>query len=192
MGQVVYKVIPASKAADDEAALNALAKEGWCLSGGTGGNLYLMKTLAPHEAAIAPSTQHCFDCENFPEKSREAVAKCQRWGVQVFGAGGAGCDTFKTRSVVTKESPVEDPSAWHWQPRTEEGEKRIEAITSQEAGVSAPSHKHRVQVIICKKGKVIRGKTDMVNGHFHVITILGMADEADGHTHSFVVPDKLR
>jgi hypothetical protein len=58
--------------------------------------------------------------------------------------------------------------------------------------VSAPSHKHRVQTIICKKGRVIRGKTDMVNGHFHVVTILGMADEADGHTHSFVVPDKLR
>lgn len=81
--------------------------------------------------------------------------------------------------------PPDENSAWHWQARSEYGEKRVEAITSQVAGVKSPSHKHRVICILDKDGNVVRGQTDMVNGHMHTIKVPGVTEDADGHTHHF-------
>ncbi len=81
--------------------------------------------------------------------------------------------------------PPDADSAWHWQPRTEFGEKRLEATTSQDQGIDSPDHKHKVVVILDKNGKVVRGKTDVVNGHDHPVTINGLVDDADGHTHTY-------
>jgi len=196
MQRYLHKILSASGV--DEAALNTLGKDGWCLTTSAGDRLFLVKIVdvQPHKACDG---QHCANCGNFPEKSQYAVAKCQRWGVSVQGSGGSGCDTYmEKQAVVVAETgmppigPKDDPSAWHWQPRTEDGEKRVEAITTQDTGVVAPSHKHRVLVIRSKDGKVVRGKTDMVNGHYHGIMTMGMTEEADGHTHTFDVSDKAR
>jgi hypothetical protein len=182
--------------------LKSFGAEGWELVGVVGEKAILKKEmpdLPPHLAG--KQQQYCSECANFPEKSRDAVAKCNRWGISVKG-DGSGCETFSARSPVTEKAVVitmavepaktpDDLSAWHWQPDTVVGQKRVEAITSQDSGLSAPSHKHRVVAILCKEGKVVRGKTDMVNGHFHSIVFVGMTEEADGHTHSFVVPAKV-
>lgn len=192
MQRYLHKILSASGV--DEEALNALGKDGWCLTTSAGDRLFLVKIVnpSPHEEC---GNQHCADCGNFPEKSRYAVAKCQRWGVSVQGSGGSGCDTFTEKQAVvvvdTGTPPIgprDDPSAWHWQPRTEDGEKRVEAISTQDTGIISPSHKHRVLVIMSSTGGVVRGKTDMVNGHYHGITHMGMTEEADGHTHTFVAP----
>jgi hypothetical protein len=196
MQRYLHKILSASGV--DEAVLNTLGKDGWCLTTSAGDRLFLVKIVdvPPHKAC---GDQHCANCGNFPEKSQYAVAKCQRWGVSVQGSGGSGCDTYmEKQAVVVADTgtptigPKDDPSAWHWQPRTEDGEKRVEAITTQDTGVVAPSHKHRVLVIRSKDGKVVRGKTDMVNGHYHGIMTMGMTEEADGHTHTFDVSDKAR
>jgi hypothetical protein len=192
MQRYLHKILSASGV--DEEALNALGKDGWCLTTSAGDRLFLVKMVdvAPHKSC---GDQHCANCGNFPEKSQYAVAKCQRWGVSVQGSGGSGCDTYMEKQAVvvvdTGTPPIgprDDPSAWHWQPRTEEGEKRVEAISTQDTGIISPSHKHRVLVIMSSTGGVVRGKTDMVNGHYHGITHMGMTEEADGHTHTFVAP----
>lgn len=74
---------------------------------------------------------------------------------------------------------------WHWLPRSEVGEKRIEAVTSQDVGLVSPAHSHRVVAIIGPDKKVVRGKTDNVSGHEHNVTVLGNVEEADGHVHTF-------
>lgn len=181
------------------ALMKELGEKGWELVEVVGMEAIFKKELPPHLAA-KPELQYCSDCAKFPEKSRDAMAKCERWGITVKG-DGSGCETFSARGPITEKAVVvvavepektpDDLSAWHWQPDTVAGQKRIEAITSQDSGLSAPSHKHRVVAIICKEGKVVRGKTDMVNGHVHAIVFVGMTDEADGHTHTFVVPAKV-
>jgi hypothetical protein len=189
----VYKVIPASKAAEDEAALNAFAKEGWSLLGGTGGNLYLVKALAPHETGgrVDPDVKVakvCANCGSFETvKDTDGVGRCPEWNLLVEASGG--CGKFKTRGMTEKSIP-DEVSAWHWTPRTEIGEKRIEAITTQGSGVASPEHKHRVMVIRAKDGSVVRGKTDVVNGHDHLIKFMGMVEEADGHGHTFLLPQE--
>lgn len=196
MQRYLHKILSASGV--DEAALDTLGKEGWCLTASAGDRLFLVKMVNVSPHMLGDERRYCADCANFPEKSRDAVGKCAKWGVTVQGSG-TDCDTFTGRIAKDHgeqggghgEAVSDDLSAWHWQPDTNAGEKRIEAITSQDAGITAPAHKHRVQVIVCKKGKVIRGKTDMVNGHAHAISFIGMTDEADGHTHVWSVPAKV-
>lgn len=194
------KILSAAKV--DEATLNEFGNEGWCLTASSGDRLFMVKIV--HEEEKKDEGHLCCHCESFPEKSLNVVAKCSRWGIMVQGSCGEACETFKTRLVKMEEKEIpgamnppppgvipDDLSAWHWQPRTEMGEKRVEAITSQESGVRTLSHKHRVVAIVSKDGKVVRGKTDMIDGHFHPVTLIGMADEADGHTHAFIVPAKI-
>jgi hypothetical protein len=65
------------------------------------------------------------------------------------------------------------------------GEKRIDSLTSQDAGLDDKLHSHRVVVIVDRDMNVISGSTDFVLNHSHPITLLGVVDEADGHTHVF-------
>lgn len=179
----VYKVISASNASDDEALLNELAKDGWVLAGGTGGNLYLMKSDGGPEGAV----RKCSTCASFPETEKDSeAAKCPEWNL-LMEPGGT-CDKWSSR--VTEKSVPDEVSAWHWGARTEIGEKRIEAITSQDNGAVVPEHKHRVVVIRGSDGSVVRGKTDLVDGHDHVILFMGMTEESDGHTHTFLLPQE--
>ena len=104
-------------------------------------------------------------------------------------AAGGTCSKWSLRGDTEKSVP-DEVSAWHWMPRTEVGEKRIEAVTSQVAGIAAPEHKHRVMVIRAKDGSVVRGKTDVVNGHDHPVLVMGMVEESDGHTHTFLLPQE--
>ncbi len=135
----------------------------------------------------------CFQPAEETEKDIEDRASgwCSEWKLAMAGMGT--CNEFVeknwTASVPnpTASAPDEE-SAWHWLPRTDVGEKRVEAVTSQVAGIQSPSHKHRVVVIMDRHGSVVRGKTDMINGHDHNISLIGMADEADGHTHTFEIP----
>lgn len=114
---------------------------------------------------------------------------CSEWKLAMAGMGTCNEFVEKNWSVPnpTGSAPDEE-SAWHWLPRTDVGEKRVEAVTSEVAGIQSPSHKHRVVVIMDRHAAVVRGKTDMINGHDHSISLMGMADEADGHTHTFEIP----
>jgi len=76
-------------------------------------------------------------------------------------------------------------SPWHVLPRSEAGEKRYEAVSSQVAGLGSAEHSHRVFVIIGPERRVAWGKTDNVLNHEHKVSVLGTTEEADGHTHTF-------
>lgn len=132
-----------------------------------------------------------------------AVGACDRFAEKAYGQPEgqaspyrvvAGAPTGQSAGPVVaaltgrgsaSAVPPDAESARHWQARTEFGERRVEATTSQEGGAQSPPHKHRVVAIVDRGGRVLRGKTDMVNGHEHPITVIGMCDEADGHTHTF-------
>lgn len=193
-----YKTVKANLA--DLGALNKMGEEGWEVCAVIGTDALLKKCLpngCPSGAAKA-----CSNCKNFStqvaEKDQNADTPgwCGEWKLAMSMTGT--CEKFHSKEGIPgaltppPAGAVPDhQSAWHWQPRTELGEKRIEAITDQISGVSSPEHKHRVVVIAAKDGKVVRGKTDMVNGHDHTINHLGMTDEADGHTHTWVVQGKV-
>ena len=74
-----------------------------------------------------------------------------------------------------------------WSENAVEGERRIESITSLDAGPNGAQHTHRVVVIVDRDMNVLRGKTDEVDGHVHDVITVGVVDEADGHTHKFEV-----
>lgn len=181
----------------DIEALNKLGDEGWDVCALIGSDVLLKKCLpsgCPSGAARA-----CSNCKHFStqvaekDKNAETPGWCGEWklAMQITGS----CDKFVQKDGIPGAvTPLpagavpDHQSAWHWQPRTELGEKRVEAITNQVSGVTSPEHKHRVLVIMDKNGKIVRGKTDMVNGHEHNISFLGLCDEADGHTHTWIVP----
>lgn len=128
-------------------------------------------------------------CDRFAEKSygqaegqaspyQDVGGRPTAQAAGLIPAGPAGRDSAGA-------APPDAESAWHWKPNTDHGEKRLEATTDQVGGVESPSHKHKVVAILDKDGKVVRGKTDMVNGHDHPVTINGMCEEADGHTHTY-------
>lgn len=166
-----------------EAELNALGDEGWRVSAGVGDQVVMVKQADEPEGAV----RQCATCATFPETEKAAdPAKCPEWGLLMEPTGSCG----KWSPRVTEKSVSDEVSAWHWGANTEIGEKRIEAITSQEDGPTVPEHKHRVVVIRASDGSVVRGKTDVVNGHDHKILYMGMAEESDGHTHTFVLPQE--
>jgi hypothetical protein len=181
----------------DLEALNKMGDEGWEVCTLVGTDALLKKCLPT--GCPSGTARACSNCKHFStqvaekDKNAETPGWCGEWklAMQITGS----CEKFVQKEVIPGAvTPLpagavpDHESAWHWQPRTELGEKRVEAITSQVAGASAPDHKHRVLVILSKDGKIVRGKTDMVNGHEHKITLLGMTEEADGHTHTWIVP----
>lgn len=132
-----------------------------------------------------------------------ATATCDRFAEKAYGQAEGQASPYQDvggrptsqsaglipAAPVVRDSaagaPPDSESAWHWQPQTDFGEKRLEATTDQVGGISSPDHKHKVVAILDKDGKVVRGKTDMINGHEHSVTINGMCEEADGHTHIY-------
>jgi len=176
--QYLHKVM--SLPSEDE--LNALGKEGWHVSAGVGDKVIMVKQVGDPEGAA----RVCSNCASFPETEKDSAAKCPEWGVLM--EPGGSCEKWTAKAM--EKSVPDEVSAWGWQPRTEIGEKRIEAITTQEKGAVAPEHKHRVVVIRAADGSVVRGKTDVVNDHDHVILFMGMTEESDGHTHTFVLPQE--
>jgi len=166
-----------------EAELNTLGQEGWHVSAAVGDQIIMVKSVGEPEGAA----RACSNCASFPETEKDSEAgKCPEWGL-LMEPGGT-CEKWNRREME-KSVPDED-SAWHWTARTDIGEKRIEAITSQDKGGVAPEHKHRVVVIRAADGSVVRGKTDVVNEHDHEILFMGMTEESDGHTHTFVLPQE--
>ena len=179
--------------------LNKRGEEGWEACAMIGDEVLLKKSIL--NGVPTGLAKACANCKHFStqvaEKDRNAETPgwCGSWKLAMLTTGT--CDKFEKVSpegfpgevhpLPAGAVPDED-SAWHWQPRTELGEKRVEAVTNQVAGAAAPEHKQRVVVIRSKDGKVVRGKTDMVNGHDHTINFVGMTEAADGHTHTWVIP----
>jgi hypothetical protein len=190
-----YKTVKANLA--DLEALNKMGNEGWEVCAMIGSEALLKKCLpgcSPVGMAKACANCKYFKTQDAKEASGESAGWCESWKLAMSAMGACEQFALKDISGAVTSSPapaqVDEQSAWHWQSRPEFGEKRFEAITTQEEGVKAPSHKHRLVVIADKNGQVIRGKTDMVNGHDHVIAVMGTTDEADGHTHSWVPTSK--
>jgi len=166
-----------------EAELNALGDEGWRVSAGVGDQVVMVKNVDEPEGAV----RKCSTCASFPETEKESGAgRCPEWGMLM--EPGGSCGKWSPRDA--EKSVPDEVSAWHWEPRTEIGEKRIEAITTQDEGAIVPEHKHRVVVIRASDGSVVRGKTDVVNDHDHKIVFMGMVEESEGHTHTFVLPQE--
>lgn len=170
---------------------------------------------APTELAKVCSNCSCFQECPEKDASGQPFGNCTDWKVAVSSAGSCerfaekaygqaegqsqpyhevgGRPTAQSAGPVPAAPAVRDgvsgppdsESAWHWQPRTEYGEKRLEATTDQVGGVKSPEHKHKVVAILDKDGRVVRGKTDMVDGHEHAVAINGMCEEVDGHTHTY-------
>ena len=203
-----YKVVALEKSGHPNLAegrvednLRSLGAEGWELVSIHNGEAFLKKCLsngAPQGCAKACGNCKLFKPAQPTEKSDGEIPTgwCEKWKLAMLVTGG--CDEFAMKDLPGAPTPIpagalqDENSAYHWQPKTELGEKRIEAITGQVAGIKAPSHKHEVIAIVDKKGNVIRGKTNMVNGHEHEVTFLGMTGAADGHTHTFEVPQMVR
>ena len=178
----LHKVMPLPSEAD----LDRLGKDGWCVSAVAGDKVILVKTR-DEPTGVA---RVCANCGSFcAQKDAAETGRCPEWNLLMAAKGT--CGKWAVRGEADTEKSVPDEvSAWHWTPRTEIGEKRIEAITTQVAGIVAPEHKHRVMVIRARDGSVVRGKTDVVNGHDHLIKVMGMAEESDGHTHTFLLPQE--
>lgn len=193
-----YKIVATKDALHPslEEHLRSLGGEGWELISITGSEALLKKELSS-PVGIAKA---CANCRNFNPTEKAADASvvtgwCNEWKLAMEATGK--CDekfvqkdnTVQAVQLPTSVGHVPDQeSAWHWQPRTELGEKRVEAVTNVVAGASSPEHRHRVLFIMAKDGSVVRGKTDMINGHEHNIKFLGMTEEAEGHTHQFDMP----
>lgn len=191
--QYEYKFIAKQVMTDLLVELDVLGKDGWELVAQPGAASAILKRGICMEIPQGTAAT-CANCGDFKPaetlKSLDSVGWCEAWKLAMNATGK--CDRFHlipggTHSVPAGSVPDEN-SAWHWQPRTEFGEKRVEAVTDLVSGLEAPAHKHRVLVIASKDGCVVRGKTDMVNGHEHHITMVGVVDEADGHTHTFDIP----
>jgi hypothetical protein len=188
-----YKFVEKRLLPDLLAQLDVLGKDGWELASQPDQTSAILKRGICMEIPQGTATA-CANCAGFKPaetlKSLDSVGWCEEWKLAMNATGR--CDRFHAIPGGTHNIPAgsvpDENSAWHWQPRTEFGEKRVEAITDLVSGVLAPEHKHRVLVIASKDGCVVRGKTDMVNGHEHPITTVGMVDEADGHTHTFDIP----
>ncbi|HUU60681.1 MAG TPA: hypothetical protein VMZ50_14165 [Phycisphaerae bacterium] len=193
--------------------LKSLGDEGWELVSVVESTAYLKRRSAS-PAPVDGLAKVCSNCECYEEIAEKdaegrAAGSCSVWKMAM--SGGAHCDQFAVKAYGESGppespfyppgvpgsqmegsarsapglSPPDDESPRHWRPQTEIGEKRIEEITSQDSGPTGESHKHRVWVILGSEGNVVRGRTDVVNGHAHDVLINGMAEEADGHTHTY-------
>jgi len=185
--------------------LKGLGEDGWDLVTIQGDVAYLKRPVANgRPAGIAKACGNCSSFDARLEKDADGlpIGVCREWKLAMTATGS--CEKFVVKAfqnsgepivqpatnVMLAASPaptvvgdVEDPR--HWQPRSEAGEKKVQATSSQEAGLHAPSHKHRITVIMNRDQRVVRGKTDFVNGHAHAVSVMGLTDEADGHTHVF-------
>lgn len=74
-----------------------------------------------------------------------------------------------------------------WVADPSQGQRKIESITSEDDDLKGVAHKHRVVAIVDRGMVVLHGATDAVNGHVHGVNMIGVVDEADGHTHTFEV-----
>jgi hypothetical protein len=90
------------------------------------------------------------------------------------------------RVGVAAENENDEPLlAWKANPAA--GEKRISSVTTQDAGPDGVPHSHRVVAIVDGENVVMKGSTDMVDDHVHPVSLLGVVEEAAGHTHLFSV-----
>lgn len=192
-----HEVRKAEFLANEPNLLKQMGEEGWELVSVVDGNAYFKKCLpGGSPVGMAKACANCkhFKAQDAKEASGELAGWCGAWKLTMSAMGACDQFTLKDISGAVTSNPgpaqVDEQSAWHWQSRPEFGEKRFEAITTQEEGIRSPSHKHRLVVIADKNGQVIRGKTDMVNGHDHNINVMGTTAEADGHTHSWVPTSK--
>lgn len=190
--------------------LKGLGEEGWDLVTIQGETAYFKRAF-PNGVPIGLA-KTCGNCGQFDAKVEkdadgQPVGLCREWKVAMAALGS--CQKFVAAEKIGKAfqntgEPVVQPAAnvtpaaslaptvvgdiedpRHWQPRSEAGEKKVQATSSQESGLQAPSHKHRITVIMGRDQRVVRGKTDFVNGHAHAVSVMGLTDEADGHTHVF-------
>lgn len=90
------------------------------------------------------------------------------------------------RVGVAAENENDEPLL-AWKANAGAGEKRINSVTTQDAGPTGVPHSHRVVAIVDDGMVVVKGGTDMVDDHVHPVSILGAVDEAAGHTHLFSV-----
>lgn len=191
-----FKVIDRAASATFEDDMSKMGAEGWELVSVDGGKAFFQKVVG--EEVPSGVARACGNCKNHdtPVAEKDLTAETPVWcGVHKV----AMCPTGTCKKFVLKDGipgaihalpagAVPDvDSAWHWQPQTEMGQKRVEAVSSYDTGLNSPIHAHRVLAVVAKDGAVIRGKTDMVNGHDHLISVIGLVDEADGHTHTWAV-----
>ena len=90
------------------------------------------------------------------------------------------------RVGVAAENENDEPLL-AWKANSAAGEKRINSVTTQDAGPDGVTHAHRVVAIVDGENVVVKGGTDMVDDHVHPVSILGVVEEAAGHTHLFSV-----
>jgi hypothetical protein len=90
------------------------------------------------------------------------------------------------RVGVAAENEADEP-LFSWVADESLGQKRITAVSSQDAGPGGAPHSHRVVAIVDQEMQVVKGATDEVEGHVHPVTLIGAVDEADGHTHTFSI-----
>lgn len=158
MANWTTRVTPLPDRLDDrEALLKGLGADGWEPFSVENGIAYLKKTLVP-------TVPTAVSVNNMP--------------VMHAPEGPLTTPSPPSRPLLTVEN------AMVWTPDTTRGEKRLVSLSSQDSGLASSPHTHRVLVIVCEKGKIIRSIVDAVQGHNHPITVLGMLDEADGHTHT--------
>ena len=188
-----------------ERSMRSLGQQGWDLVSIVGDRAYMKKEI--DDGSPRGAARICANCSKFDDSKRE---KSDAFGVSGMCAvhkiammPGGTCDSFAQRSSIgvgadasvskakddpKKDVPQDEESAWHWQPRTEIGEKRVEAVTSMSEGVKCPSHSHRLLAILGRDRAVVRGKTDMFDGHEHAVPMVGSVEEADGHSHVWNLP----
>jgi len=159
MANWTTRVTPLPDRLDDrEALLKGLGADGWEPFSIENGIAYLKKsTQVAGAAAVSVNNMPVMHADEGPLTTPAAPS----------------------RPLMT----VED--AMLWSPDTNRGEKRLVSLSSQASGITSSEHTHRVLVIVCEKGKIIRSVVDAVQAHQHGVTVLGMLDEADGHTHTF-------
>ena len=128
-----------------------------------------------------------------PEKLSEILAKlgARSWELVAVDGGNMYFKRYENyeaqlRPGVAAENENDEPLL-SWVPDAAAGERRITSVTSANAGPGGVPHSHRVVAIVDSAMEVQRGATDTVDGHMHEVNILGVVEEADGHTHVFSV-----
>jgi hypothetical protein len=65
-------------------------------------------------------------------------------------------------------------------------------VTYKAEGDSADDHTHEFEVHYDDEGKFLGGKTDTVDGHFHLIRKGTITEKSSGHFHKFAHTDQLK
>ena len=191
-----YQILPSSDLDSD--VLNKMGSEGWdlvllvkqdlvfkrSLSGGGGGPVGLVKV--------------CGNCTEFDvNKSDSSTGRCSKYGA-VMNEYGHCDDGWIHKAVTKKDTPADKPSdvpaiateevsPWHLRANTLAGERRLDAMTdlSEDPTGQPASHRHRVVAVVTGENKVVKGMTDMVEGHVHEVKYIGMLEEKAGHAHTW-------